>query len=80
MFQIFRYINYLNGLRQENRQEVEDRLVKDRTTSSVALPPLIHSELQVPNHQIIEFYFSCFCILSFHRIFLPFFGSMLNLV
>jgi len=31
---------------QENRQEVEDHLVKERTTSSVALPPLIHSELQ----------------------------------
>ena len=77
MLQIFQYI-YLNGLQQESRQEVEDRLVKDRTTSSVALPPLIHSELQVPDPQIIEFY--SFGSLSFHRIFLPFFGSMLNLV
>ena len=31
----------------QERQEVEERLVNPRTTSSVALPPLIHSELQV---------------------------------
>ena len=64
MFQIFRYINYLNGLRQENRPEVEDRLVKDRTASSVALPPMIHSELQV----ILEFHPFTAYLLPFDRI------------
>ena len=31
----------------QERAEVEERLPAPRTTSNVALPPLIHSELQV---------------------------------